>query len=538
MSRTGQRPREQWSWLSNDPMVARSGSLPDDADVARIAGHFDADLPRAWVSWVKECGTLTGYGRALLGLSRRNSDGSTTDREDAADVLMLLRLSDPAFPADLLPIEILPERQLHCVVVGGHAQGKVVLMDLDRTNLRVAAAASVQDFVSQWQQDLHAMAAVVTEVLARDESAEAVLLRPEEWSTRRLCSQNVIAAVLQTRHNRDTNEHDVAVCATATLTSFAEGAATRWALTTILTEAHQAGGSLAVNFVRRSRRPEKGGRGFHPVWISPRRQYIPLQLAAWARAHGVTLQRRDGRWDHETGERLLLAATRMPDSLRAHLSEVDISPAAVCAAITTGNWPALDVEYVLQTCDDPLRLLAGRVDPADRLRYAADQQVVRNAMVLSALLRHLERSGQPSASNDDDTIRHVDVDLCADASDEFDRTLWLTRYSVDDAEPFSIGWPVLADVPPESGQLTNIFVRVLCVEADVQTAIGPAVVQRMGTGETLIVSADALASLSQLAPFIEAARACGVRVLAAPEYTTTLDVAIAARLNRARMSRQ
>ena len=252
----------------------------------------------------------------------------------------------------------------------------------------------------------------------------------------------------------------------------------------------------------------------------------------------MPLQSRDGRWDHETGERLLLAATRMPDSLRVLLSRVDISPAAVCAAITTGNWPALDVEYVLQTCDDPLRILAGRVDPADRLRYAADQQVVRNAIVLSALLRHLERSGQPSASDDDDTVRHVEVDLCADASDEVDRTLWQTRYSVDDAESFSIGWPILADGPPKPRPVTDIFVRVLCVEADVLAAIGPTVVQRMGAGETLIVSADARAALSQLGPFTEAARSCGVRVLAAPEYTTTLDVAIAARFNRARMSRQ
>ena len=168
---------------------------------------------------------VTGYGRALLGLSRRDSGGGTSDREDALDVLMLLRLSEPAFPPDLLPIEILPERQLHCVVVGGHAPGRVVLIDLDRPDVRVAAALNLQDFVWQWQQDLHAMAAVVTEVLGSDESDEAVLLRPDEWSTRRLCSQNVIVAILQTRHNRDTNEHDVAVCATASLTSFAAGAA-------------------------------------------------------------------------------------------------------------------------------------------------------------------------------------------------------------------------------------------------------------------------------------------------------------------------
>lgn len=538
MSRAAQRHRKQWKWLSNDAMIARSDSLPSDADVARVAGYFDAGLPRAWVSWVGECGTLTGYGRALLGLSRRDSGGGTSDREDALDVLMLLRLSEPAFPPDLLPIEILPERQLHCVVVGGHAPGRVVLIDLDRPDVRVAAALNLQDFVWQWQQDLHAMAAVVTEVLGSDESDEAVLLRPDEWSTRRLCSQNVIVAILQTRHNRDTNEHDVAVCATASLTSFAAGAAARWALTTILTEAHQAGGSLVVNFVRRSRRPDRDGGGFDPVRINPTRQFIPLQVAAWARTHGVPVQMREGRWDHETGERLLLAATRMPDSLRALLFEVDVSPAAVCAAITTGNWPALDVEYVLRTCDDPLRLLAGQVDPADRLRYAADQQVVRNAMVLSALLRHLERSGQPSASDDDDTIRHVDVNLNVDPNAEIDRTLQPVRYSAEDAEPLSIGWQVLGGPAPDPGPAADAYVRVLCVEADVLAATGPAVVRRMEAGETLIVSADALAALSQLAPLTQLASSGGVRLLAAPEYTTTLDVAIAARLSRARMSRQ
>jgi hypothetical protein len=519
-------------------MLARPALLPGEADIARVADYFGAGLPRTWVSWVSECGIMTGYGRALLGLNRRDAGGGTSGRTDALDVLMLLRLSEPDFPPDLLPVEILPERQLHCLVVSGADQGRIVLIDLDRPGLRVLAAASLQDFVSQWQQDLHAMAAVVSEVLSSDESDEAVLLRPDEWSTRRLCTQNVIVALLQTRHNRDTNEHDVAVCATASLTSFAAGAPARWALTTILTEAYQAGGSLAVNFVRRARRPEKDGGGFEPFRVSPKAQYIPLQLAEWATAHGVPLQRRDGRWDHETGERLLLAATRMPDSLRALIPEMAVSPATVCAAITTGTWPALDAEYVLRTSDDPLRILAGQVGAADRLRYVADQQVVRNAIVLSALLRHLERSGQPSASDEDDTIRRINVDLSAAAAPGVDRTLRLARYSADDGETLAIGWPRLGGAAPAYDTEHAVGVRVLCVEADVLAATGPAVVMRMEAGEILIVAADALAAAPRLTELIAAARVRGVRLLAGPEYTTTLDVAIAVRLNRARMSRQ
>jgi hypothetical protein len=257
-------------------MLTRLVPLPGDADIARLARYFSSSLPRAWVSYVSECGGLAGYGRALLGLSRRDDDGNTSAPTDALDVLMLLRLSEPGFPADLLPVEILPERQLHCLVVGGSGPGRVVIIDLDRPGLRAPAAANLQDFISQWQQDLHAMHAVVTEVLSGAESEEAPLLRPDEWSTRRLCTQNVIVALLQTRHNRDKNEHDVAVCATADLTSFATGAAARWVLTTILTEAHQAGGSLAVNFVRRARSREKDRGGFDSAGIHCR-----APISAW-----------------------------------------------------------------------------------------------------------------------------------------------------------------------------------------------------------------------------------------------------------------
>ena len=205
--------------LSDRSQLSIPTARPTEADVALVQEFFTSPLPTHWVSWVRECGSLAGLGRSLLGL-RPRVDGAQPadgDQEDSLDILMLLRLTEPTFPRDLLPIELLPERQLHCVRVGSPNRSPVVLIDLDRPDLQVDSAWTVVDFIYDWRNDLHAMSAVVEEAASVDNQSERVLLRPDEWSTRRLCSQNVIVGLLQTRHNRDTNEHDVAVFTTATL---------------------------------------------------------------------------------------------------------------------------------------------------------------------------------------------------------------------------------------------------------------------------------------------------------------------------------
>jgi hypothetical protein len=524
--------KSPWATLINDRrFISTARNLPGDADLALVQEFFARLLPAAWTSWVLECGTVAGMNRALLGLRPRREDPSPADREDALDMLMLLRLSEPAFGDDLLPVEILPERQMHCLVVGAGGS-PVVLIDLDRPDLRIPVAKTFNDFVYDWRNDLHAMAAIVEEISAAGTEIETVLVRPDEWSTRRLCSQNVIVGLLQTRHNRDSNEHDVAVFATATLTSFAAGAGTRWALTTVLTEAHQAGGSLAVNFVRRSRSNGK---------LDPQRtdrvgQRIPPTIIRWASAHSISLDWKATGWDHDTGEQLLVAATRLPDSLRSLMADAPFPKPTICAAVSTGAWPALDVEIVLRWSDDPTRILTGAVDATDRLRYLADQQVIRSAMLLSSLLRHLERIGQVSASDEDDTRREVTVNISAARPAALaDPALCAATFTAGGGEPARVGWPRLAGPEPSPTPLT---VRALAFDADVLAEYGPAIVSHMTSGESALVPADALARSHHLTALYQAAESAGVTVLAAPDYTTSMDVAIAARLNRSRMSRQ
>jgi hypothetical protein len=535
MSGTGrgaeiEKPSRRWAALMSDRrMVSISTDLPTEADISRVQDMFASPLPAAWVSWVRECGSVIGYGRVLLGLRPRRHGDIGADIEDALDVLLLLRLTEPNFAHDLLPIEVLPERQLHCVVVG--AGSRVVLIDLDRPDLRVDAAPDLGAFVYEWRADLYAMSAVVDEVVAAPVNGEIRLLRPDEWSTRRLCSQNVIVALLQTRHNRDSNEHDVAIFAIAGLSAFAGGAPTRWALTTVLTEAHQAGGSLAINFVRRSR---KNGVP-HPHRVQPVGQRIPPSIVRWATTHGLQLDGRETRWDHATGEALFVAATRLPDSLRTLLPKIEIAPATVCAAITTGTWPALDVEIVLRWAEAPERILRGEVEPADRLRFLADQQVVRSALMLSSLLRHLQRQGQASASDEDDTTREIMVSVATEPPPAADRTLSAVTFASIDEEPLHVGWRALAGPQPVAPRLA---VRVLAVDIDLLAQLGPLLVGRLSPSEVLLVPADAAARQHRIGPFLAAADAAGVTILAAPDYTTSMDVAIAKRLDRSRMSRQ
>lgn len=512
--------------LLGDSLLTHSSSCPAADDVAIVQEFFDDPLPKQWTGWVMESGYLAGCGRALLGLRRQHSGISGDDREDALDILLLLRLTEQDFERNLLPIELLPERQLHCLVVGAPGNGKVVLVDLDRPDLRVEAAANLADFLYQWRADLHAINSVVTEVRSRPDTDETVLLRPDEWSTRRLCSQNVIVALLQTRHSRESNEHEVALFATATLTAFAPDAPTRWALTTILTETHQAGGSLAVNFVRRT----KDGR------VHNKGQRIPPSIGRWAARQGITLDTRETRWDNETGERLFVATTRLPPTLRELLPHTDSSPATVCAAIATGTWPALDVEIVLRWAADPRRILTGSVGPADRVRYLADQQIVRSAIILSSLHRHLQRAEQLSASDEDDTIQPIGVQIADSAPDgATDPTLSAVTFTSLDHEPLRIGWPMLAGQPRAAD---TVIVHVLASEASVLKDVAPDIVALLEPGSVLVVPADALSRAHELDGLFAAAREADVFVTSSPDYTTTMDVTIASRLDRSRMSRK
>ena len=246
------------------------------------------------------------------------------------------------------------------------------------------------------------------------------------------------------------------------------------------------------------------------------------------------LEARDTRWDHETGERLFVAAARLPESLRSLLPHPAVAQSTVCAAVSTGAWPALDVEIVLRWAQDPTRILTGAVPVTDRLRYLTDQYVVRSAIMLSSLLRHLQRADQPSASDDDDTIRDVAVTIPELASAPAEQVLDPVTYAVA-AEPLSVGWRCLAHNYTPQPALT---VRVLPLESDLLEDVGPDFVSCMVEGEVLLVPADAAARSHRLGNLRKTAENAGVSVFAAPDYTTSMDVVIAARLDRSRMSRQ
>lgn len=527
-----QQTVSRWQPLAQDRLVRTARRLPSEQDIAEVQRQFQHPIPEVWKSWVLACGQVSGFGRALLGLRARSH--SDADREDALDVLMLLRLTEPAFPRDLLPLEVLPERQVQCVVVGANKSAKVVLIDLDRVEARHEVGVELTDFVYEWRADIHAISSVVAEIDHRTDSDAYTLLRPDEWSTRRLCSQNVIVALLQTRHNRDTNERDVAVFAVAQLSAFAPGAPVRWALTTILTESYQAGGSLAVNFVKRSR-ARGGGGGYDRQRTESRGQRIPGPILRWAKLHGVQLKYDSTGWDHQTGERLLLAATLLPDSLRELLPTTTVPAATVCAALATGTWPALDIEIVLRWAEDPVQILTGMVQQDDRVRYLADQHLLRTALILSSLDRHLRKADQASASDEDDTTRSLAVDISDTHHGSVDVISTVVTYSSIDGAPLSVGWPRISGsfIPAPT-----MRVSVLALQSEWLAAVGSGYLSALGPIDAIIVPADALARRHELTEFVSNAQNAGICVLAAPDYTTTMDVAIAARLDRARMSRQ
>jgi hypothetical protein len=510
-----QRQRSPWAGI--DSAVARHDiRTTPSGDIATARALFPK-LPDIYADWAARYGALTSAdgNRRLLGVVAPGAPPDL-DAVHAARVLRALY----KLPTYLLPIEMLPDRQVACVAANND-RAPVFLLDLD--NMKegtVKVAPSLEEFVYEWRADLAAIKTTLSHLdkkkraIASGRRAADQLDRPGDWSLTRMCSEDVIIAVLRSRHSRQHNRQDVSVFAIAALTAHAPGAPVRAALTALLSDAYLAGGSLAAEFGS----SDNGG--------GP----IPGPLRRWARQRQVELPTRGG-WNAETGERLYALATNLTSATPDLLAERGVSVGAACFAVASGLLSPLAMEAVLRWSAHPARVLRG--GGRDRLSYLLDQHSLRAALMVGAVVRRIERAA--GTSDDDDAPKRLEVQLDNGPPPGMDATTSGVRLTAPPGLETRLGWKALAGTETAERHVT---VHVLAVEDDLIAAQLARLTPAVDRGSVVIVSADALGSRE---PGLDAALAtaenAGLVVLAAPDYTTTLDAAADRFLQRARTVR-
>lgn len=510
------RERDVWSGIAAAITRGQLKAIGPAGDIGTARSLF-ASIPPIYEDWVQRFGTLSTPDRKrnLLGVV---GPSAPTDVDAVYTARMLRALY--RLPKYLIPIEMLPDNQVNCVLAD-NKRAPVVMVDLDNVSSEhVRVAPSLEEFVYEWRADLVSIRGALTHLEKRRESIATgrrsadQLDRPGDWSLTRLCSEDVVLAVLRSRHNRQHNRQDVAIFATTTLSSHAPGAPVRVALTALLSDAYLAGGSLSVEF---GVSDEGGGP-------------IPGPLRRWAYQRKVQLPLRGG-WDASTGETLYALAADLTPATRELLTDRGVPSGFACFTVASGALSALALEVVLRWSSNPRRLLAG--SGSGRLDYLSDQHVLRSALLLTSVVRRLENRNL--TSDDDDVTAHVQVEVGESPPPGMDVSLSAIRLVAPEGVTTRLNWRALAGEESDQAEVT---IHVLAVEDDLLASQLAEALPSLAPGSVIVVPADALTNRDVvLASTLAEASARGLVVLACPDYTTTLDASADRFLQRAATAR-
>ena len=503
------------------PALERGTATSDEA-IDLFAERYQLDTPLAWRQWCLRNGWLrqSDAGWELLGLTPAPSG------LDAAAMLAGIRFTMPGFPAQLIPIERLPERQLACLNLNGSNDPPVVIVDLDdpQTWDHPQAAASgfrayAKDFTAQ-AVELRRLSGFLRHQRREIESGRRPAdqaPRPDEWRAYRFCSQNVVVAVVLLRFNRDGYALDVGACLTAALSRLDPDAPARALCTMLFAEAYRSGGDLSVRFVRGTRRDAENGQ-------------IPAAIGRWARRVGTALDEASGIIPSDLALRLFISSVRVSSQLGERLRELPpASAAAICHGIASGLWHPAEVETVLAWANDPAVVLRGATDPIDRARYAGDILDVRAGMLIAAAFRRIAAGSEDSRLDAEDVQQQVDLTV------ESNRTCRLTGPRIDLSD-WTIGEHSVFPC-------TSLRICVADAEPDQLPSAIEAALRRLdgfpGEVTAVLCPKDVLMlSDGTLNDLVLAARESGVLMLAGPDYTPSLAVRATDKLSRARTARQ
>ena len=512
--------------IPTGPTLER-GTAASAQRIDAFAAQYGLNVPASWRRWCERQGWYRQPDEEweLLGLTPAPSG------LDAAALLAGLRFTQRGFPASLVPIEVLPEKQVACLLLDGTDDPPVVLVDLDdpenwRDSQRAADRFSL--YASEFEEHAQAYRRVTgfmryrQGLIDRKRMAADQAPRPDDWRMYRMCSQNVVVALLVLRFNREEHVLEVGACLITALSRLDPDAPARAVCTLLFAESFRSGGDLAVRFTA----------GTHP---DARTVSVPRAIVRWTKRVGVAVPHAAGVIEPQAALRIFVESLRVSDQLRDRLRGLPASEAAaVCNGIASGLWHPTEVEAILAWSEAPEAVLRGACDPLDRAAHASAILDVRSGMLTASAVRRVA-AGEDRRLDAEDVQQDVYVTVrddgtCSLTAAHIDLAGWLVggapqfpattlRLAVADAEPDQIAQAVLPAIA-----------RLTAAAADGAPAGQPLAV---------LCPRDVLALDENDAHELRAlVQRAGVMLLAAPEYTAGLTVRALDKLERARTARQ
>jgi hypothetical protein len=375
--------------LNACPGTVESCEPPDLNRIERFEKNYVVKIPDSLRKTLETIGEIKAVGMPykLLGLTEEKAR-----RPTMASILAEIRMTNYNFPADLLPVEVLPERQIACVVLNGRDDPPVVLIDLDDPEFskprkrKPEIAPKYSTFCQDWLADVKGMK-TAGGFLRREEQKKSrgeiptdKAARPDEWRAYRFCSQDVLIGLPLVRFNREENITEIAAFPCADLSSFDASTPVRALLTLVLSDAYRSGGDLSLRFVATA-----NAMNNKPV-------HVPSRILRFAWNNKInTKEMKFGELSADVAKRLYIRCLLCTDSFKALLERNDIglNAAAVCYSISNGLWDAVAAEYIARYASSPNRVFQGASTQIDSLKWQIDCTVASNAMALGLFVKKL-----------------------------------------------------------------------------------------------------------------------------------------------------
>ena len=163
---------------------------------------------------------------------------------------------------------------------------------------------------------------------------------------------------------------------------YKRGAAIKWSLRCILTQALYQVGSMEVRFCGKPPDQATLESGYEPV--------VPEDIRAFAEEHGIALKHRS-RLSHAEGEQLYYAATDFEPDLIERFTARGLDPLQACALVQRDIWSMEQIRSIFDHAPDPDRIFRGGADPVDRLIYLWDLHFLRILIMAERMRILLEK---------------------------------------------------------------------------------------------------------------------------------------------------
>lgn len=352
-------------------------------DIEKLQIDLDVTLPESYRAFLQEYGFISGSFCDILGLTQSPKHPSNIFFAN-----QLIRRTYPDLPKKLIPIESIDEDRIIFMNLTDPDQGSPILeinfIDLNRPIQRVISDDFEAYLYRRLSDEKHFRfgSKVLDEHVEEFEKShvsastgQLKIPRVHEWRPYRLCVQDIFLGLTVFKHDRVQNFHEVDVFLTASIPEYEFDSGVKGLTLAILSDAFRCGSSMEIHF---SEKVEDGT--------------VPLELRELAGRLNINLQKADeGIILPAESEQLYLALSDPDQELTKTIENLTrkVSPLLLSFAINSGIWDRNELLYLIQTAEYPERVLAGELDPEDRLLFRQDIIAGRNALIAGQIDRRL-----------------------------------------------------------------------------------------------------------------------------------------------------